>query len=39
MDTYKCSAQSENRYNAGVVVRKVEILTLCYNFGIVPEQF
>ena len=34
-----CSAQSENRYNSGIVLRKVGILTLWYNSGIVPVQF
>ena len=36
---YICSAQSENRYNSGIVLRKVGILTLWYNSGIVPVQF
>ena len=34
-----CSAQGENRYNSGIVLRKVEILTLWYNSGIVTVRF
>ena len=29
-----CSAQSENRYNSGIVLRKVGILTLSGEVGI-----
>ena len=36
---YSCSAQSENRYSSGIVLRKVGILTLWFNSGIVPVQF
>ena len=31
---YKCSAQSENRYDSGIVLRKVGILTLSREVGI-----
>ena len=31
---YICSAQSENRYNSGIVLRKVGILTLSGEVGI-----
>ena len=31
---YKCSAQSENLYNSGIVLRKVRILTLSGKIGI-----
>ena len=31
---YICSAQSENRYNSGIVLRKVGILTLSGKVGI-----
>ena len=31
---YLCSAQSENRYNSGIVMRKVGILTLSGEVGI-----
>ena len=33
-----CSAQSKNRYNSGIVLRKVGILTLSANSGIVPDN-
>ena len=33
-DKYICSAQSENRYNSGIVLRKVGILTLPGEVGI-----
>ena len=33
-----CSAQSKNRYNSGIVLRKVRILTLSANCGIVPNN-
>ena len=36
--TYICSAQSKNRYNSGIVLRKVGILTLSANSGIVPDN-
>ena len=36
---YICSAQSENRYNSGIVLRKEGILTLWFNSRIVPVQF
>ena len=29
-----CSAQSQNRYNSGIILRKVGILTWWYNSGI-----
>ena len=32
-----CSAQSKNRYDFGTVLRKVGILTLSANSGIVPD--
>ena len=32
------SAQSKNRYNSGIVLRKVRILTLSANSGIVPDN-
>ena len=32
--SYICSAQSENRYNSGIVLRKVGILTLSGEVGI-----
>ena len=35
---YICSAQSKNRYNSGIVLRKVGILTLSANSGIVPDN-
>ena len=38
MDNYLCSAQSRNRYNSGIVLRKVGILTLYANSGIVPDN-
>ena len=31
---YLCSAQSKNRYNSGIVLRKMGILTLSANSGI-----
>ena len=31
---YICSAQSENRYNSGIVLRKVGMLTLSGEVGI-----
>ena len=31
---YRCSAQSENRYNSGIVLRKMGILTLSGEVGI-----
>ena len=34
MIMYICSAQSENRYNSGIVLRKVGILTLSGEVGI-----
>ena len=34
---YICSAQSKNPYNSVTVLRKVGILTLSANSGIVPE--
>ena len=34
----KCSAQSKNRCNSGIVLRKVGILTLSTNSGIVPDN-
>ena len=33
-----CSAQSKNRYNSGIVLRKVRILTLSADSGIVPDN-
>ena len=33
-----CSAQSKNRYNSGIVLRKVGILTMSANSGIVPDN-
>ena len=33
-----CSAQSKDRYNSGIVLRKVGILTLSANSGIVPDN-
>ena len=33
-----CSAQSKNRYNSGIVLGKVGILTLSANSGIVPDN-
>ena len=33
-----CSAQSKNWYNSGIVLRKVGILTLSANSGIVPDN-
>ena len=33
-----CSALSKNRYNSGIVLRKVGILTLSANSGIVPDN-
>ena len=33
-----CSAQSKNQYNSGIVLRKVGILTLSANSGIVPDN-
>ena len=36
LNKYICSAQSKNRYNSGIVLRKVGILTLSVNSGIVP---
>ena len=35
---YICSAQSKNRYNSRIVLRKVGILTLLANSGIVPDN-
>ena len=35
---YICSAQSKNRYNSGIVLRKGGILTLSANSGIVPDN-
>ena len=35
---YICWAQSKNRYNSGIVLRKVGILTLSANSGIVPDN-
>ena len=32
-----CSAQSKNRYNSGIVLRKVGIPTLSVDSGIVPD--
>ena len=34
VSVYICSAQSENRYNSGIVLRKVRILTLLGEVGI-----
>ena len=42
---YLCSAQSRNRYNSGIVLHKVGILTLLHKVGIltlrktIPELF
>ena len=36
---YICSAQSKNRYSSRIVLRKVGILTLLRNSGIVTVQF
>ena len=35
---YICSAKSKNRYNSGIVLRKVGILTLSANTGIVLDN-
>ena len=35
---WKCSVQSKNRYNSGIVLRKVGILTVSANSGIVPDN-
>ena len=35
---YICSAQSKNRYNSGIVLRKVRIPTLSADSGIVPDN-
>ena len=34
LNAYICSAQSRNRYNSGIVLRKVGILTLLRKVGI-----
>ena len=33
-----CSAQSKNRYNSGIVLRKVAIPNLSADSGIVPDN-
>ena len=38
MTIYICSAQRKNWYNSGIVLRKVGILTLSANSGIVPDN-
>ena len=35
---YVCSAQSENRYNSGIVLRKVRILPLSGEVGILTMR-
>ena len=35
---YICSVQSKNRYNSGIVLRIVGILTLSANTGLVPDN-